>query len=87
VNLLRAVAQHWQMWRRFGLVDPRTHLLTDNTEAVCHGRGSRHTGSRYARFVCVVRPHVHRGREGLWLKYRALTRGRFRVRVLAYPRR
>jgi hypothetical protein len=87
VNVLQAVARHWKTWRRFRLVNPRTHLLKDNTEAVCNGRGTRRAGGRYARFVCVVRPHDHHGHEGLWLKYRALTSGRFRVRVLAYRRR
>lgn len=87
VNVLRVVARKWKTWRRFGLVDSRTHLLADNTEAVCHGRDKRRAGSRYARFVCVVRPHIHHGREGLWLKYRALSGGRCKVRVLAYRRR
>ena len=87
VNVLRLVARKWKTWRRFGLVNPRTHLLADNTEAVCHGRDKRRAGSRHTRFVCVVRPHSHLGREGLWLKYRALSGGRFRVRVLAYRRR
>jgi hypothetical protein len=86
VNVLRAVARNWKTWRRVGLADARTHLLADNTEAICHGRGKRRTGDRYARFVCVVRPHVHRGHEGLWLQYRALSGGRFRLRVLAYRR-
>jgi hypothetical protein len=87
VNVLRLAARKWKAWRKFGLVDPRTHLLHDNTEAVCNGRGRRSPGNRYPRFVCVVRPHVHRGREGLWLKYRALASGRFRVRVFVYRRR
>jgi hypothetical protein len=87
VNVLRLVARKWKAWRKFGLVNQRTHLLNDNTEAVCNGRGRRSPGNRYPRFVCVVRPQVHRGREGLWLKYRALSAGRFRVRVLAYRRR
>lgn len=87
VNVLRAVAKNWKRWRRIGLVDSRTHLLADNTEAVCQGRGKLRSGRRYARFVCVVRPHVHHGREGLWLKYRAVSKGRCSVRVLAYRRR
>ena len=87
VNVLRVSAQKWKDWRRFGLVDARTHLLTNNTEAVCHGRGSRHSGKRYARFVCVVRPHTHRGHQGLWLRYRALSKGRCKIRILAYRRR
>jgi hypothetical protein len=84
VNVLRIVAKNWKTWRRFGLVDRRTHLVADNTEAVCHGRGKRRGGGEYARFVCVVRPHVHRVREGLWLNYRALLGGRCKVGVLAY---
>jgi hypothetical protein len=87
VNVLRVVERHWKTWRRTGLVDARTHLLADNTEAVCRGRGERRAGSRYSLFVCVVRPHSHRRREGLWLSYRALAHGRFRIRVLAYRRR
>jgi hypothetical protein len=86
VNVLRVVAQKWMTWRRFGLVDPRTHLLVDNTEAVCRGRGRRHAGNRYTRFVCVVRPHVHHGRTGLWLNYLAMSRGRYDVRFLAFHR-
>jgi hypothetical protein len=86
LNVLRVVALKWKAWRSFRLVNPRTHLLADNTEAVCHGRGTRRAGDRYARFVCVVRPHAHHGHQGLWLKYRALSGGRFRVRILAYRR-
>jgi hypothetical protein len=84
VNVLRAVARGWKAWRRFGLFDARTHLLTNNTEGVCHGRGRRRPGNRYLRFVCVVRPQAHHGRKGLWLRYRALSGGRCRVRFLAY---
>ena len=87
VNVLGIVARKWKTWRRFRLVDPRTHLIVDNTEAVCHGRGKRRAGQRYARFVCVVRPHDYRGRQGLWLRYRALKNGRCRVLLLAYHRR
>lgn len=86
VNVLRVIALKWKAWRRFGLIDQRTHLVSDNTEAVCRGRGRRHLGNRYSRFVCVVRPHAHRGRQGLWLSYRALSRGRCRLRFLAYYR-
>jgi hypothetical protein len=86
VNVLRVVALKWKAWRRFGLTDQRTHLVADNTEAVCRGRGIRHLGNRYPRFVCVVRPHAHRARGGLWLSYRALQKGRCSVRFLAYYR-
>jgi hypothetical protein len=87
VNVLRLAARKWKAWRKFGLVDPRTHLLHDNTEAVCNGRGSRSPGNRYPRFVCVVRPHVHRRHQGLLLGYRALTKGRCQIRILAFRRR
>jgi hypothetical protein len=86
VNVLHVVALNWKAWRRFGLTDQRTHLVADNTEGVCRGRGRRHAGDRYTRFVCVVRPDAHRWREGLWLSYRALPRGRCHVRFLAYHR-
>jgi hypothetical protein len=86
VNVLRAVAKRWKAWRRSGLVNPRTHLLADNTEAVCSGRG-RPGAKRYRRFLCVVRPHVHQGRQGLWLRYRAMPKGLYRVTVVAFRRR
>jgi hypothetical protein len=86
VNVLRVVAKKWKAWRRSGLVNPYTHLLADNTEAVCSGRG-RPRAKRYRRFLCVVRPHVHHGRQGLWLRYRALPKGRCRVAVVAFRRR
>ena len=85
VNVLRVVAKRWKALRKTGLVDRRTHLLADNTEAVCSGRG-RPRGKRFQRFACVVRPHDHRGREGLWLRYRALPKGRCRVTVIAFRR-
>jgi hypothetical protein len=86
VNVLRVVAKRWRAWRGSGLVNPHTHLLADNTEAVCSGRG-RSGGKRFQRFLCVVRPHVHHGRQGLWLRYRALANGRCRVTVVAFRRR
>jgi hypothetical protein len=86
VNVLRVVAKRWKAWRRSGLVNQRTHLLADNTEAVCSGRGSRRA-TRYRRFLCVVRPHVHHGRQGLWLRYRAMPKGRCTVTVVAFRRR
>jgi hypothetical protein len=87
VNVLRVLSRKWKAWRNFGLVDRRTHLVVDNTEAVCHGRRGRRAGNRYSRFVCVVRPHVHHGRQGLWLRYRVLSKGRSNIRFLAYRRR
>jgi hypothetical protein len=85
INVLRFVARVWRS-RLPGLVDPRTHLLVNNTEAICSGRGRRYAGKRYVRFVCVVRPHIHRSRQGLYVSYRALSHGRFRIRWLVYRR-
>ena len=45
INVLRVVAQKFGARRLPGLVNPRTHLLADNTEAVCYGRGKRHRAS------------------------------------------
>ena len=86
VNVLRVLATRWKALRKTGLVNPRTHLLADNTEAVCSGRGASRR-KRYQRFVCVVRAHVHRGRQGLWLRYRALAKGRCKVTVVAFRRK
>jgi hypothetical protein len=86
LNVLRVVAKRWKTWRETGLVNYRTHLLADNTEAVCSGRG-RPRRKRFQRFLCVVRPHVHHGGQGLWLRYRALAKGRCRVTVVAFRRR
>jgi hypothetical protein len=87
VNVLRVVARKWKARRLPGLVDPRTHLLKDNTEAVCRGRGPRRRGGRYSRFLCVVRPHIHSPRQGLYVRYLALAKGRFTIRWVAYRRR
>jgi len=86
VNVLRVVASRWKPRQLPGLVNRRTHLLRDNTEAVCDGRGRRPAPNRYPRFVCVVRPHVHTARQGLYVSYRALPRNRFKIRWLAYHR-
>ena len=85
VNVLGLVAKRWKALRGTGLVNPRTHLLADNTEAVCDGRGASR-GKRFQRFVCVVRPHVHHGRQGLWLRYRALAKGRCKVTIVVFRR-
>ena len=81
------VPRKWKASEMPGLVDPKTHLLLDNTEAVCHGRGKRRAGNRYSRFVCVVRPHNHTRRQGLYVSYRARLNGGFRIRWLRYRRR
>ena len=69
-----------------GLIDPTTHLLVNNTKAVCHGRGTAYKGGRYTRFVCFVQPPRHRPRAGLYVSYRALLHGRFRVHWIRYKR-
>jgi hypothetical protein len=86
VSVLRAVGHQWKKWRKYGLVDPRTHLPTNNTETVCHGRGRRSRGNRYHRFVCVVRPHLHHGRQGVWVSYRAFAKKHYRIRVITVHR-
>jgi hypothetical protein len=84
VNVLRALP-HMRPARRLpDLVNPRTHLLRDNTEAICHHRGRRGPGNRYRRFVCIVRPHVHIRQQGLYARYRVLSRTRFMIHWLAY---
>ena len=85
-NVLRIVPRSWKASRMPGLIDPATHLLANNTEAVCHGRGKAQSGRRYTRFVCVVRPPRRRPRAGLYVSYRALLHGRFRVHWIAYRR-
>jgi hypothetical protein len=87
VNVLRAAPKTWTPRRLPGIINPRTHLLADNTEAICRGRGTRRAGGRYSRFVCVVRPSRHTPRQGLYVSYRALPRGLFRLRWLTFRRR
>jgi hypothetical protein len=50
INVLRLIARAWKS-RLKDLIDPQTHLLANNTEAVCSGRGRRYARKRYARFV------------------------------------
>ena len=84
VNVLRTLAHEWRKRRLPGIIDPRTHLVRDNTEAVCRGRGRRSGPRRYTRFTCVVRPHVHTRRQGLYLTYRAQPRGNFTLRWIVF---
>ena len=86
VKVLGAVAAKWSAKQLPGLVNPRTHLLADNTEAVCHGQRRKYAGNRYGRFICVVRPHIHSRRQGLYVSYRVLPRGRFVMRWIVYHR-
>lgn len=87
VHLLAIVARSWQWARMPGLVDARSGMLVDNTQAICRGRGRRRLGARFSRFVCVVRPYHHDARQGLYVTYRALPEGRAIVHWLAYRRR
>jgi hypothetical protein len=87
VHVLRVTAGTWKASRMPGLVDPRTHLLANNSQALCHGQGSRQSGGRYARFNCVVRPLHHRPRQGLYISYRVLASGRSEVHWIAYRMR
>jgi hypothetical protein len=87
VNVLRVIARKWKAKPLPEIRDQRTHLLLDNTEAVCKGRGKPRAPRRYSRFVCVVRPHIHTRRQGLFVRYRSLPKGRFTIRWLAYRRR
>jgi hypothetical protein len=84
VNVLGALPRLWKPSRLHGLVNPRTHLLTDGTEAICRGRGTQHRNARFMRFVCVVRPAIHKPRQGLYVAYRARPHGRFTIRWLTY---
>ena len=84
VNVLRTVEHRWGARRLPGIVDPATHLLFNNTEAVCYGRGKRRASRRYARFTCIVRPHVHARAQGLYLTYGARPRGRFTIRWVKF---
>jgi hypothetical protein len=83
VDVLRVAAHRWKARRLHGLVDPQTHLLANNTEAICRGRGRRRAGNRYRRFVCVVRPRDHRRRQGLYVRYRRVRSG-FTLRLIRY---
>jgi hypothetical protein len=80
-NVLRFLEKGWRGHQLPRLLDPRTHLLRDNTQAVCRRYAGRHSAGR---FLCVVRPARHRRHEGLYASYRALKDGRFTIRWLFY---
>ena len=82
-NVLRFLARGWGHHRLPRLMNPRTHLLRNNTQAIC-SRGPR--SNKTGRFVCVVRPARHRRHEGLYLRYRSLGKGRFKIDWLFYRR-
>jgi hypothetical protein len=86
IHLLRIVPQTWNSRRMPGLVDAETHVLVDNTQAVCNGRGKRYPHGWYSRFLCVVRPAHHTRRAGLYVSYRARADGTCECHWLAYRR-
>lgn len=82
----RWVLQHRGGRRLFlRLYDPRTHLLRNNTQAICRRARGRH---RRGRFYCIVRPARHRLREGLHVRYVRYGEfgGYFRIKWLYYRR-
>jgi hypothetical protein len=80
-DVLAALARGWGRRRIRALFNQRTHLLRNNTQAVCR----RVSGSRArARFICVVRPARHRRRQGLYVEYRDRGHGGFALRWLFY---
>jgi hypothetical protein len=84
VNILRAIPRTRRPRWVAHFVDPRSHLLVNNTQVICHGRGPRHSGGRYERFACVVQARRHARR--LYASYRALRSRRFVIHWLAYKR-
>ena len=74
---------HWGGRLLVRLVDPRTGLLRNNTKAICRRVHSR---TNRSRFRCVVRPARHRRHEGLYVSYRSLRHGQFRIKWLIYRR-
>jgi hypothetical protein len=88
VDVLRALPHRWKPTRLRGLIDRRTHLLKNGTQASCHGRGRPSAGRRYSSFLCVVQLNrdVPR-RKGLFVTYRARPRGRFTISWIGYRRR
>jgi hypothetical protein len=77
-NLVRIAPRSWSHSRIPMLIDEQTGLLRNNVRAICHGRGQRYRGSRYARFVCLLRPWPLATQRQLFVAYRARARGRFR---------
>jgi hypothetical protein len=86
VHLLRIVARNWGASGVAGLVDPRTHMLANNTQAICLGRGKRLPRARYTRFTCVVRASGRAPVRELRISFRALAGGRCECHRIA-PRR
>lgn len=85
-NVVRVATRSWNHRRIAALVDERTGLLRNNVRAICHGRGQRNSGRRYARFVCVLRPWPVAGQQELFVTYRALSQRRFRIHWLRLQR-
>jgi len=84
IRVLNLLARGWRANRLPGLVDPKTHLLVTNTQAVCQGKGKSLSGHRYSRFSCVVRPPNYHAPQGLRVLYLVLPRNHAALRFLAY---
>jgi hypothetical protein len=80
-NLLKVVSLKWAHRRIADLVDPRTNLLRDNVRAICRGTGRGVAGSRYRSFNCQVRPWPTARRQELFVTYRVIAAGSFRVHL------
>jgi hypothetical protein len=85
-NVMRITPRSWPHSRIPMLIDVQTGLLRNNVRAICQGRGERYRGSRYARFVCVLRPWPLAGQQELFVTYCAVAHGRFRVHWLGLRR-
>jgi alpha-beta hydrolase superfamily lysophospholipase len=72
-QLLQRVVQSPDAHLPRALVDPRTGLALNNLQAVCR------SGSK-GRYLCILRPSVHKPGEGLYVRYGpgGFTWGRYR---------
>jgi hypothetical protein len=83
-RVLSVLAHEWNPNRIAALVDPHTRLVRDDTLVSCHGRKGSPAAARAGRFTCLVRPRDPRSKARLWLSYRTLARGRYRLHWLRY---
>jgi hypothetical protein len=59
------------------LINPATGLAENNLQSVCHA-------SIGASFSCVIRPARHRPTEGLYVRYRPASNGRWTLKWYPY---
>ena len=87
LNVLAVAVHSWHKQAEAArLVDPGSDQLRNNVQAICHGRGVK-IGTRYRRFVCVLRAWPPSDVSRLVVSYRARSADRFRVRLLTRTRR